>query len=80
MKPVFMIMAVIEVNGKQSVTCSLGLGTDDGFKYLGSLNCDFEQIGFIDSILKKVPTAFLDYRREKWQNYLNKILEELASL
>lgn len=80
MKLVFMIMSVVEVNGNQSVQCSLGLADENGFKYLGSLNCNFEQIGFIDSILKKVPAVFLDYRRQKWQDYLNKILEELASL
>jgi len=79
MKLCVMIMSVVEVNGKQSVTCSIGL-SQDGFKYLGSITCDFEQIGFIDSVLKKVPEAFLDYRREKWKNYLAKMLEELASL
>ncbi len=80
MKPTIMVMSVVEVNGNQSVSCTMGLGDGKEFKYLGSLNCDFTQFGIVNSFLKKVPTTFLDYRNEKWQNYLNKILEELASL
>ena len=80
MKLSVFIMAVVEVSGKQSVSISIGYVKDENYKYLGSINCDFAEVGFIDSVLKKVPKEFLDYRREKWQNYLNKILEELASL
>lgn len=75
-----MVMAVTEVNGKQSVACTLGLGDGQNYQYLGSLNCDFEQFGIVNSFLKKVPPLFLDYRNEKWTKYINKIMEELASL
>ena len=77
---VILVMTVVEVNGRQSISLSVGLSKDKEFIYLGSLNCDFEQMGVIDSILRKVPSAFLDYRRVKWQSYLDKIIEELSKL
>lgn len=80
MKPVVMVMSVVEVNGSQSVQCSLGLGSENGFVYLGSINCNFEQFGVVNSYLKKVPALFLDYRNKKWTSYIDKIMQELASL
>lgn len=80
MQIVASVMSVLEVNGKQAVCISIGLRKDKTYSYLGSLRCDFEQMGLIDSILRKVPPAFLDYKRYKWQAYLEKIMEELSKL
>lgn len=80
MKLVAMVMAVVEVNGRQSVTTSLGIAKNGEFNYMGSFTCDFEQFGFVNSMLKKVPDTFLDYRNKKWNDYINKIMMELASL
>lgn len=80
MKPVVMVMSVVEVNGKQSVQCTIGLGDGQNLQYLGSINCDFEQFGLINSLLKKIPSLLIDYRNQKWQDYINKIMLELTSL
>lgn len=80
MKPVVMVMAVVEVNNHQSVQVQIGLGDGQTFTYLGSLNCDFKQFGILHSILKKVPEVFLDYKAKKWTQYIAKIMQELASL
>lgn len=80
MSLVVMVMAVVEVNGRQSVTASIGKGENGEFKYFGSITCDFENFGLVNSLLKKVPKEFLDYRNKKWTDYINKIMEELASL
>ncbi len=80
---VVMVMAVVEVNGKQSVQCTIGLeGDKDGvpsFIYLGSLNCDFKQFGLVNSYIKKIPAIFVDYRSKKWDDYIANILKELMS-
>ena len=81
MKLVVMVMAVIEPNNNQHVMCTVGLATEkNGFESLGSLNCTFEQFGVLNSILKKVPDFLIDYRNKKWNDYINKIMMELASL
>lgn len=80
MKPVVMVMSVVEVNGKQSVQCTIGLGDGKTFSYLGSINCDFEQFGKVNAWLRMIPKAFFDYRNDKWTAYLDNLMEELASL
>jgi hypothetical protein len=75
-----MVMAVVEVNGVQSVTCTLGMGDGTVFVYLGSLNCNFEQFGLVNSWLKKIPETLLTYKNEKWTKYIQKIMQEIASL
>ena len=78
MKPVVIVMAVIDVEGQQVVSCSVGLGDGKRFIYLGSLRCRFEEFGIVNSYLNKVPSLFLDYRKDKWDNYLADILKQLS--
>lgn len=81
MKLVVMVMAVIEPNNNQHVMCSVGLASaEKGYKNLGSLNCTFEEFGVLNAILKQIPSVILDYRAKKWNDYIQKIMEELASL
>lgn len=80
MKLVAMVMSVVEVNGRQAVNCAVGYEKDGQFKYFGNLNCDFEQFGYLNSLLKQVPSSILSYRNKKWTDYINKIMKELASL
>lgn len=78
MKPTVIVMSVMDIDGKQAVSCTVGLGNGTDFKYLGSLRCTFEEFGVVNSYLKKVPALFLDYRKEKWDKYLADIMAQLA--
>jgi hypothetical protein len=77
MKPVIMVMSVMDADGKQAVACSIGLVKGQDYQYLGSLRCDFAQFGIINSLLKKVPTAFIEYKKEKWDAYLADIMKQI---
>ncbi len=82
MKLVIMVMSVTEnTQGSPRVSAVLGVTNDGTYDSLGSAQFNFEQFGYVNSLLKIAKAAgLIEYRNAKWDAYLNKLLEDLANL
>ncbi len=82
MKLIIMVMSVTEnTQGSPRISAVLGVTKDKEYDSLGSAQFNFEQFGYVHSLLKVAKSLnLIEYKHAKWDAYLNKLLEELANL